>query len=185
MIPLVKTNYFSQLDSAVAVLKGYLKFVIYKCWRTFDVILRLTSAILDHIQKRKIMDVNGKSALNGFNLGLGSDQAALKSQVSISRNSPCFSLYTFVRMFLSCSMIMTFPSLLKSWSCLLKCLQAGIALGILTSFLWLLSLMLKGVPDLPRMYPSIETHLAVVRGLPTRKFQTECVNEKSSTERRS
>ena len=29
--------------------------------------------------------------------------------------------------------------------------------------------------------PSIETHLAVVRGLPTKKFQTECVNEKSST----
>ena len=33
--------------------------------------------------------------------------------------------------------------------------------------------------------PSIETHLAVVRGFPTKKFQTECVNEKSSTERRS
>ena len=33
--------------------------------------------------------------------------------------------------------------------------------------------------------PSIETHLAVVRGLPTKKFQTEYVNEKSSTERRS
>ena len=31
----------------------------------------------------------------------------------------------------------------------------------------------------------IETHLIVVRGLPTKKFQTECVNEKSSTERRS
>ena len=33
--------------------------------------------------------------------------------------------------------------------------------------------------------PSIETHLAVVRGLPTKKFLPECVNEKSSTERRS
>ena len=33
--------------------------------------------------------------------------------------------------------------------------------------------------------PSIETHLAVVRVLPIKKFQTECVNEKSSTERRS
>ena len=31
----------------------------------------------------------------------------------------------------------------------------------------------------------IETHLAVVRGLPTEKFLLECVNEKSSTERRS
>ena len=34
------------------------------------------------------------------------------------------------------------------FSCLLKCLQAGIALGFLTSFLWLLSLMLNGVSDL-------------------------------------
>ena len=33
--------------------------------------------------------------------------------------------------------------------------------------------------------PSIETHLAVVRGLPTKKFLPECINEKSSTERRS
>ena len=31
----------------------------------------------------------------------------------------------------------------------------------------------------------IETHLSVVRGLPTKKFLSECVNEKSSTERRS
>ena len=66
----------------------------------------------------------------------------------------CFSLsfnvsVDVVRMFLSCSMIMIFPWLLKSWSCLLKCLQAGIALRFLTSFLWLLSLMLNGVSDLP------------------------------------
>ena len=33
--------------------------------------------------------------------------------------------------------------------------------------------------------PSIETRLAVVRGLPTKKFLTKCVNEKSSTKRRS
>ena len=33
--------------------------------------------------------------------------------------------------------------------------------------------------------PSIETHLAVMSGLPTKKFLLECVNEKSSTERRS
>ena len=32
---------------------------------------------------------------------------------------------------------------------------------------------------------SIETHLAVVRGLLTKRFLQECVNEKSSTERRS
>ena len=37
----------------------------------------------------------------------------------------------------------------------------------------------------PNPTPSIETHLAVVRGLPTKKFLPECVNEKSSTERRS
>ena len=33
--------------------------------------------------------------------------------------------------------------------------------------------------------PSIETYLAVVRGPRTKKFLPECVNEKSSTERRS
>ena len=81
-----KNKLFSQLVSAVAVLKGYVEFVIYKCWRLFDVILRLTSVILDHMQKRKIMEVNGKSAWNGFNLGLGSDHVALKSQVSLSRS---------------------------------------------------------------------------------------------------
>ena len=32
---------------------------------------------------------------------------------------------------------------------------------------------------------SIETHLAVLSGLPTKKFLREYVNEKSSTERRS
>ena len=45
---------------------------------------------------------------------------------------------------------------------------------------------LEYVPLILRKYsPSIETHLAVVRGLSTNKFQTECFNEKSSTERRS
>ena len=76
------------------------------------------------------------------------------SSFIIQKFSRCFSLsfnvsVDVVRMFLSCSMIMIFPWLLKSWSCLLKCLQAGIALGFLTSFLWLLSLMLNGVSDLP------------------------------------
>ena len=76
------------------------------------------------------------------------------SSFIIQKFSRCFSLsfnvsVDVVRMFLSCSMIMIFPWLLKSWSCLLKCLQAGIALGFLTSFLWLLSLMLNGVSDWP------------------------------------
>ena len=53
-----KSKLFSQLVSAVAVLKGYVEFVIYKCWRIFYVILQLTSVILDHMQKRKIMEVN-------------------------------------------------------------------------------------------------------------------------------
>ena len=41
-----------------------------------------------------------------------------------------------------------------------------------------------GTKDAPRR-TSIETHLALVRGLPTKKFLPECVNKKSSTERRS
>ena len=39
--------------------------------------------------------------------------------------------------------------------------------------------------DYSSITPSIETHLAAVRGLPTKKFLPQCVNEKSSTERRS
>ena len=72
----------------------------------------------------------------------------------VQKFSRCFSLslnvsVDVVWMFLSCSMMMIFPWLLNSWSCLLKCLQVGIALGFLISFLWLLSLMLNGVSDLP------------------------------------
>ena len=36
--------------------------------------------------EKKIIEVNEKSACNGFRLGLGSDQVALKSQVSLSRS---------------------------------------------------------------------------------------------------
>ena len=57
-----KNKLIPQLVSAVTVLKRYVEFVTYKCWKIFDVILRLTSVILDHMQKRKIMHVNGKSA---------------------------------------------------------------------------------------------------------------------------
>ena len=101
-IPIVKTNYFSQLVSGVIVLKGYVEFVIYKCCRIFDVILRLTSVILDHIQKRKIMAVNGKSAWNGFNLGLGSDQVALKSQVLLSRNFLAILVFLLMSQLMLC-----------------------------------------------------------------------------------
>ena len=45
------------------------------------------------------------------------------------------------------------------------------------------------VPEVEKEYtattPSIETHLAMVRGLSTKKFLPKCVNEKSSTERHS
>ena len=76
------------------------------------------------------------------------------SSFIIQKFSRCFSLsfnvsVDVMRMFLSCSMIMIFPWLLKPWSCLLKCLQVGIALGFLIFFLWLLSLMLNGIFDLP------------------------------------
>ena len=72
----------------------------------------------------------------------------------IQRFSRCFSLsfnvsVDFVLMFLKFSIIMNFHWLLKSWSYLLKCLQAGIALGFLKSFLGLLSLMLNDVSELP------------------------------------
>ena len=97
-----KNNLFSQLVSAVAVLKGYVEFVIYKCWRILDVILRLTSVILDHMQKRKTMEVNRKSAWNGFSLGLGSDQVALKSQVLLSRSFAAALVFLLMSQLMLC-----------------------------------------------------------------------------------
>ena len=63
-----------------------------------------------------------------------SPSGAKASSFIVLKFSRCFSLSfnvsdAVVWMFLSCSMIMMFPWLLKLWSCLLKCLQAGIALG--------------------------------------------------------
>ena len=75
-IILVKAKLFSQLVLAVAALKRSVEFVI----------LQLMSVVLDHMLKRKIMKVNGKSAWNGFNLGLSSYHVALKYQVSLSRS---------------------------------------------------------------------------------------------------
>ena len=148
-----KTKLFSQqVPSVVAALNRYVKFVIYKCRRIFDFILRVASVILDHMRKPKIMEVSGKSAWSGFGLGLVSDQVPLRSQVLLSRNFlvPLVFLLIFQLMsWCSCFMIMIFPWLLKSWSCLLKCLQGGIALVCLASFLWLLCLMLNGVSDFP------------------------------------
>ena len=43
----------------------------------------------------------------------------------------------------------------------------------------------KAVGQYVHRNPSIETHLAVVTGLPTKKFLPKYINEKSSTERRS
>ena len=60
----------------------------------------------------------------------------------IQKFSPCFSLSfnvsaEVVVMFLSYSMIINFSWLLKSWSYLLKCVQASIALEFLISFMCL------------------------------------------------
>ena len=95
-IALVKRNY-SQFVSAVAILKGYVKFVIYTNAEGY-----LTLVILDYMQKRQIMEVNGKSAWNGFNLGLGSDQVALKSQASLSRNFLAVSVVLLMSQLMSC-----------------------------------------------------------------------------------
>ena len=42
---------------------------------------------------------------------------------------------------------------------------------------------IRTVQDPVSTTSSIETHLAVARGLPTKKFLLKCVNEKSSAER--
>ena len=71
---------FFQLVLGVAVLKGYVDIVIYKCWRIFDVILGLTSVMLYEMLKLKTMEASEKSASND----LGSVQVALRHQVLLS-----------------------------------------------------------------------------------------------------
>ena len=52
--------------------------------------------------------------------------------------------------FLICSISVNLASRLKEWLASRKCLLTlRVACTLLTSFLWLLSLMLKGVSDLP------------------------------------
>ena len=69
-------------------------------------LLRLTSIILDHMQKWRIMVVNGKYAQHGFNLDLGSDHVALKSQVSLSRSSSCLAYHLMSQlMFCVCYLV--------------------------------------------------------------------------------
>ena len=63
--------------------------------RIFDVILQLTSLILDYMEKRKIIKVNGK-------LGLGSDQVALKSQVSSARSFLAVLVFLLMFQLMSC-----------------------------------------------------------------------------------
>ena len=48
------------------------------------------------------MEVNEKSACNGFNLGLGSDQVALKSQVSLSTNFLTVLVFLLMSQLMSC-----------------------------------------------------------------------------------
>ena len=133
-----KSGLFFQLVSAVAVLKGHedLWFTsiedyltLFYNWRQF---------LRSHPETKN----NGSEqtvCIIWLRLGLGSDHVVWKSQVLWSRSF--FTVLVFLLMsqlmlcmFLSCSMIMNFPWLLKPWSCFLKCLQAGIALGFLTPF---------------------------------------------------
>ena len=66
-----------------------------------------------------------------------------KSSCRFSR-SLRVSLLTF-DISINCSIRVNFACFMKLWSCILKWLHAGIAFGLLTSFLWLFSLKLKGV----------------------------------------
>ena len=97
-----KNKLFSQLVSAVAVLKGCVEFVIYKCWRIFDVILRLTSVILDHMQKRKKMEVNESLDEMDSIYVLVQTSAAEVSSFIIPKFSRCFSLFLMSQLMYKC-----------------------------------------------------------------------------------
>ena len=98
-----KSKLCSQSVSAVAVLKGYVEFVIYRCWRIFDVILRLTSVILDHMQKRKIMEVNEICMKRiQFMSWFRPSAAEVVSSFIIQKFSPCFSLFLMSQLMYKC-----------------------------------------------------------------------------------
>ena len=80
----------------MAVLKGYAEFVIYKCGRIFGV------SYFRPYAKTKSNGGERKSALNGFNLGLGSDQMVLKSQVSLSRSFLALLVFLLMSQLMSC-----------------------------------------------------------------------------------
>ena len=98
-----KSKLCSQSVSAVAVLKGYVEFVIYRCWRIFDVILRLTSVILDHMQKRKIMEVNEICMKRiQFMSWFRPSAAEVVSGFIIQKFSLCFSLFLMSQLMYKC-----------------------------------------------------------------------------------
>ena len=119
--------------------------MIYEYRKIYDVTLQSTPLILDHIPKWKKwrwMESLHNMASIWFSVQI------IRSKVSSFTIQKFFCYFSLsfdfsvdvVVTFLSCS-----SSLLKSWSCLLKCLQDIMALGFFISFLWLLSLMLNGV----------------------------------------
>ena len=122
------------------------------------VIWRYFTTDVSHFRPYAETKTNGierKVCIKWIQFRLWSSPGSAKfSSFIIQRFYRCFSFsfnvsVDFVLMFLKFSIIMNFHWLLKSWSYLLKCLQAGIALGFLKSFLGLLSLMLNDVSELP------------------------------------
>ena len=97
-----KSKVFSQLVSAVAVLKGYVEFVICRCWRIFDVILRLTSVILDNMQKRKIMEVNEIWLKRIQFMSWFRPSAAEVPSFIFQKFSHCFSLFLMSQLMYKC-----------------------------------------------------------------------------------
>ena len=120
--------------------------MIYKCWRTFEHHFTTDASYMRRYAETKNNGSKEKVCITSLHFMSRFRPCGAKvSSFIIQKFSSCFSLsfnvsVIAVRVFLTNSMIMNFPWLLKSW-CLLKCSQTGIALEFLTSCLWLLSLI--------------------------------------------
>ena len=104
-ITIVKT-----LVSVVAILKRYVEFVIYKCWKIFDIIFAACVSYFRPYAETKSNGNEWKVCIKWIEFRSWFKPCGIKiSSFIIQKFSHCFILpVDVVHMFLSCSMIINF-----------------------------------------------------------------------------
>ena len=153
------TTLFSQLFSAMVVFNGiysHLKNMTGYRRFLFDIIcLKIRHngvdfflITIDEIEWTEDAVIGLQTLFSFWFSALGASDSGLM----IQKSSRCFSsslrvpLLTF-DISIHCSIRVNFACFMKLWPRILKRLRTGIAFELLTSFLWLFNLKLKGVSD--------------------------------------